>query len=348
MSVISENTLNEILQEDIAERILKRILLSSTMRLLEIVQFEANERLLNAFNNAAAFISDTDDYTASICVCVEILSILRYKINNTRPTLNELMLIITELRNVHEGDEGRVCLEHWRKVIFLTSAILRSLSLSSFSKIIVSQETWTSPAMIRKNNRFFHEKIIKNYINMIIERFVNAFDEFVNKIKRIDMTVFDINVYWNVTPNTSVASSSTFKSFILISGFATFRSFKKLDVNTRMRSQSAERSKRIAQQTFEKLNLKRSRVESSSDQLIKDWRRKQWFWWFRKRDCLFEVIVRTDCMISWRLFIVVKGRSLTERETCVTRWILLFLYYSCGSYTELVFHSEVSYILQLS
>ena len=30
---------------------------------------------------------------------------------------------------------------------------------------------------------------------MIIERLVNAFDEFVNKIKRIDMTVFDINVY---------------------------------------------------------------------------------------------------------------------------------------------------------
>ena len=30
---------------------------------------------------------------------------------------------------------------------------------------------------------------------MTIERLVNAFDEFVNKIKRIDMTAFDINVY---------------------------------------------------------------------------------------------------------------------------------------------------------
>ena len=30
---------------------------------------------------------------------------------------------------------------------------------------------------------------------MIIERLVNAFDEFVKKIKRIDMTIFDINVY---------------------------------------------------------------------------------------------------------------------------------------------------------
>ena len=31
----------------------------------------------------------------------------------------------------------------------------------------------------------------------------------------------------------------------------------------------------------------------------------------------------------------------------VTKWILLFLCYFCDSYTELVFHSKVSYILQL-
>ena len=108
------------------------------MKLPEIIQSEANERFLNAFNNAATFILDINDYTASVCVCVEVLNILRYKINNTRPTLDELMLIITELRNVHEGDENRICLKHWRKMIFLTSAILRSLSLFSFSKIIVS------------------------------------------------------------------------------------------------------------------------------------------------------------------------------------------------------------------
>ena len=30
---------------------------------------------------------------------------------------------------------------------------------------------------------------------MIIEKLVNIFDEFVKKIKQIDMTVFDINVY---------------------------------------------------------------------------------------------------------------------------------------------------------
>ena len=108
------------------------------MKLFEIIRFEANERFLNAFNNAIAFIFDINDYTASICVCVEVLSILRYKINNTRSTLNELMLIIIELRNVHEKDEDRICLKHWKKMIFLTSAILKSLSLFSFSKIIVS------------------------------------------------------------------------------------------------------------------------------------------------------------------------------------------------------------------
>ena len=49
--------------------------------------------------------------------------------------------------------------------------------------------------MIQKNNKVFRKKIIKSYINMIIEKLVNAFDKFVKKIKRIDMTIFDINVY---------------------------------------------------------------------------------------------------------------------------------------------------------
>ena len=82
------------------------------MRLSKIIRSETNERFLNAFNNAIAFISDTDDYIASICICVEVLNILRYKVNNIRPTLDELMLIITELKNVHEEDEGRICLRH--------------------------------------------------------------------------------------------------------------------------------------------------------------------------------------------------------------------------------------------
>ena len=82
------------------------------MRLFEIVRFKADERLLNAFNNAAAFIFDIDDYIASVCACVEVLSILCYKVNNTRSTLDELILIIAELRNVHEGDEDRICLRH--------------------------------------------------------------------------------------------------------------------------------------------------------------------------------------------------------------------------------------------
>ena len=155
-------------------------------------------------------------------------------------------------------------------MIFLTNAILRNLSLFSFNKIIVNQKIWTSSAMIQENNKFFHEKIIKSYINMIIEKLVNTFNEFVKKIKRIDITIFDINVYWNVTSNIPVASSSTFNSFMLISDFATFRSFEKLDVDTRMRSQSVERFKQIIQQILEKLNLERSRVESSSDQLIKN------------------------------------------------------------------------------
>ena len=213
------------------------------MKLFKIVRFKTNKRFLNAFNNATTFIFNINDYTASICVCIEIFSILHYKVNNTRSILNELMLIITELKDVHKRDENRICLKYWKKIIFLISAILKSLLLSSFSKIIVNQEIWTSSTMIQKNNRFFYEKIIKSYISIIIERLVNAFDKFVKKIKRINMTIFDINVYWNVTLNTSVASSNTFKSFMLISDFATFQSFKKLDVDIRIRLQSAKRFK---------------------------------------------------------------------------------------------------------
>ena len=240
------------------------------MKLSEIIRFEVNERFLSAFNDAITFILDINDYTASIYICVKVLSILRYKINNIRSTLNELMLIIIELRNVHERNENKICLKHWKKMIFLTSAILKSLSLFSFNKIIVNQETWTFSAIIQKNNKFFHEKIIKSYISIIIERPVNVFNEFVKKIKRIDMTVFDINVYWNITSNIYITLSNTFKSFMLISGFATFRSFEKFDVDTRMRSQNVERFKRIVQQTLKKLNFKKFRVESSSDQLMKN------------------------------------------------------------------------------
>ena len=64
------------------------------------------------FNNVIVFILDIDDYTVSICVCVEVLSILRYNVNNTRSTLNEVMLIITELKDVYEEDENRICLKH--------------------------------------------------------------------------------------------------------------------------------------------------------------------------------------------------------------------------------------------
>ena len=82
------------------------------MRLFEIVRFKANERFLNTFNNTTAFIFNINDYTVSICVCVKVFNILRYKINNTRSTLNELILIITELKNVYERNKNRICLKY--------------------------------------------------------------------------------------------------------------------------------------------------------------------------------------------------------------------------------------------
>ena len=82
------------------------------MKLSDIIRFETNEQFLNAFNNAIAFILDIDDYTVSVCICIEVLNILYYKINNTRSTLNKLMLIIIELRNVYERNKNKICLKH--------------------------------------------------------------------------------------------------------------------------------------------------------------------------------------------------------------------------------------------
>ena len=112
MFIINENVLNEILQKNTTEQILKFFFLLNTMKLSEIVRSKANERLLNMFNNAIAFIFDINDYIASICVCVEALNILHYKINNTRSTLNELMLIIIELKDVHEKYKSKICLKY--------------------------------------------------------------------------------------------------------------------------------------------------------------------------------------------------------------------------------------------
>ena len=251
------------------------------------------------------------------------------------------MLIITELKDVHEEDEDRICLKHWRKMIFLTSAILRSLSLLSFSKIIMNQETWTSSAMIRKNNRFFHEKIIKSYIKMTIERLVSAFDKFVKKIKRIDMIAFDINVYWNVTSNTFVASSSTFKSFMLILGFAAFRSFEELEIDIRMRSQNAERFKQIAQQALKKLNFKRSRVVSSSDQFMKNWRRKRSKARLSVRsdysNWLFDIVTIVyndqETIINWR------GDVCHGVDSAFSMLFLLFLYWISVSFRSFIYIS---------
>ena len=90
----------------------KRILLTSIIKLFKIIRFKITERFLNAFNNVAAFILDINNYTVSIYICIKILNILRYKINNIQSTLKELMLIIIELKNVHKRNESRICLKY--------------------------------------------------------------------------------------------------------------------------------------------------------------------------------------------------------------------------------------------
>ena len=81
------------------------------IKLFKIARLKVDKQLLNIFNNAVAFLLDDNNYVVSICVYVKIFGILHYKINNTRSTLNELILIIIELRNVHEKKENKVYLK---------------------------------------------------------------------------------------------------------------------------------------------------------------------------------------------------------------------------------------------
>ena len=50
-------------------------------------------------------------------------------------------------------------------------------------------------AMRRENNKFFKKKIIKNYIDIITERLINVFNDFLKKFKQIDMHVFEAHEY---------------------------------------------------------------------------------------------------------------------------------------------------------
>ena len=126
------------------------------------------------------------------------------------------------------------------------------------------------------------------------------------------MTIFDINVCWNITSNTSVASNSTFKLFILILDFATFRSSEEFNVDTRIRSQNVERSKRIAQQILKKLNFKRFRIDSPSDQFMKNWKKKTMILIISKT----RLSVRDDCS-NWLLNIVT---IVYNDQGTITNW----------------------------
>ena len=110
--------------------------------------------------------------------------------------MDELMMMIAELRRLHEErEDSTVCLAHWRKVIFLLSIILRSSSLPSLNNAIVGREAWISAAVKQENNKFFHEKTIRNYVGMITERLINIFDDFLKKIRQTDMNAFETNDY---------------------------------------------------------------------------------------------------------------------------------------------------------
>ena len=160
------------------------------------------------------------------------------------------------------------------------------------------------------------------------------------------MTIFDINVYWNITSITSVVSSSTFKLFMLILGFAAFWSSEELDVDIRMRSQNVERFKRIVQQILKKLNLEKF----SSWFIIRSAHEK-----LKKKAMILMIsetrlFVRDDCL-NWlfNIVTVVYNNQRTiinwrrnvchEVDSALLILFLLFLYWTNISFWNFIYIS---------
>ena len=98
--------------KDIVENIFKKVLLFNAMKLFEKFRLKIDIQFLRVFNVAVAFIFDIENYFVAICACVEILNILRYKINNTRFKMNKLILMIIELKRLHEKINNTIYLIH--------------------------------------------------------------------------------------------------------------------------------------------------------------------------------------------------------------------------------------------
>ena len=200
---------------------LKRILLSSNLNLLNDAISNADAQIIRAFNAAVSFISENEIYKTTICKCVKVESMLRYKVDHIQSRLNELIIMIMKLKRIHEEEESVVCLIHWKKLMFLLNTVLKLLKLIALNDAIVDRNLWTSFAVQQKHKQLFHDETIKNYIGVINERMINVFVEFLKKIKQTNLNNFEINIYWNAALKSSTSSLS----------FVVFNSFEQLQID---------------------------------------------------------------------------------------------------------------------
>ena len=77
---------------------LKKILLSNNLNLLNNAVSGVDAQIFRAFNVAINFISENKSYKTAICKCVKVKSMLRYKVDHIQSRLNELIIIIIKLR----------------------------------------------------------------------------------------------------------------------------------------------------------------------------------------------------------------------------------------------------------
>ena len=87
-------------------------MLSNNLNLLNNAVSNVDAQIPRAFNVTINFISENEIYETTICKCVKIKNMLRYKVNHIQLRLNELIIIIMKFKKIYEEEKSVVCLTH--------------------------------------------------------------------------------------------------------------------------------------------------------------------------------------------------------------------------------------------
>ena len=111
-SFVFDITLSFDITWNLIKKTLKKILLSNNLNLSNNAISSVNVQILRAFNAAINFISENKIYETTICKCVKIKNMLRYKVDHIQLKLNELIIMIIKFKRIYKKEKNVVCLTY--------------------------------------------------------------------------------------------------------------------------------------------------------------------------------------------------------------------------------------------